>query len=320
VRGAVIDEIGQPPSIRDVEEPTRGAGEALIRVTAAAINPLDLAIASGRYYGGSPETPFVSGTEGVGMVIEADSVAAGTRVRFEARSGRYGSLAERALAGEDTLIELPEGTDDALAAAVGVAGLAAWLALRSRGALRAGEKVLVLGASGAVGQMAVQSAKILGAARVIAAARSAEGLRRAQELGADAVVELGQDDVDALSERFRQAAGGDIDLVIDPLWGEPAVASLQALRTGGRLVNLGQSAGPEAVISSASVRSRMRSVLGHANQMVTPSVRRDAYLAILEHAVAGRLTVDFDVIPLDEVARAWERQAASPHRKIVVRP
>ena len=319
MRGAVIDRIGRPPVVKEIEEPKRGAGQALILVIAASINPLDLSIASGRYYGGPPDVPYVPGTEGVGLVVDAESVAAGTRVRFEARSGN-GSLAERALATEDTLIELPERTDDDLAAAIGVAGLAAWLALEWRGKLEDGETVLVLGASGAVGQIAVQAAKHLGAGRIIAAARNADGLRRARELGADATVELRGQSVAELSDQFREAAGGELDLVVDPLWGEPAVAALLALRTEGRLVNLGQSAGGEATISSASVRSRMRSILGHANRMTPPSVRRDAYLALLEEATAGRLRVDFEVLPLGEVARAWERQAASPHRKIVVRP
>jgi len=320
VRAAVIHGIGQVPTVGGVQEPDRGARQALIQVTAASINPLDLAIASGRYYGGPPEVPYVPGTEGVGLVVEAESISAGTRVRFEARSGN-GSLAERAVATEDTLIELPERTDDNLAAAIGVAGLAAWLALEWRGKLEEGETVLVLGASGAVGQIAVQAARHLGAGRVIAAARSADGLRRARVLGADATVELQGQSVDELSNQFREAAAGsELDLVIDPLWGEPAVAALQALRTEGRLVNLGQSAGGEAIISSASVRSRMRSILGHANRMTPPGVRRDAYLTLLEEASAGRLKVDFEVLPLEEIPRAWERQAASPHRKIVVRP
>lgn len=319
MRAAVVHEIGQVPTVENLDQPDRDSGQALIQVAAASINPLDLAIASGRYYGGTPEVPYVPGTEGVGIVVEAESVAAGTRVRFEARSGN-GSLAERALATEDTLIELPEGTDDDLAAAIGVAGLAAWLALEWRGKLEKGETVLVLGASGAVGQIAVQAAKHLGAGRVIAAARSADGLRRARELGADATVELRGQSVDELSNQFREAAGGELDLVIDPLWGEPAVASLQALRTEGRLVNLGQSAGGEATISSASVRSRMRSILGHANRTTPPDVRRDAYLTLLEEASAGRLRVDLEVLALDEIARAWGQQAASPHQKIVVRP
>lgn len=319
MRAAIIEQVGNSPRVIEVKEPERGPGMTVIQVAAASINPLDLAIASGRYYGGPPDIPYVPGTEGVGIVAEADSIAAGTRVRFEARSGN-GSLAERALATEDTLIELPEGTDDDLAAAIGVAGLAAWLALEWRGKLEEGETVLVLGASGAVGQIAVQVARHLGAGRVIAAARSADGLRRARELGADATVELQEQTVDELSDQFREAAGGELDLVIDPLWAEPAVAALQALRTEGRLVNLGQSAGGEAIISSASVRGRVRSILGHANRLTPLGVRRDAYLTLLEVARAGRLTVDFEVVPLEEIARAWAQQAASPHRKIVVRP
>lgn len=320
MRAAVIDEIGRAPRSGEMEEPVRQTGQALIAVAAASINPLDLAIAAGRYYGGSPQPPYVPGTEGVGTVLDADSVSAGAVVRFEARAGRHGSLAERALAAEETLIELPKGTENAVAAAIGVAGLAAWLAIENRGKLNQGETVLVLGASGAVGQIAVQSAKILGAGKVIAAARSTDGLRRASELGADSTVEIGSHSVEELSDRFREAAGGEIDLVIDPIWGIPAVAALQSLRTGGRLVNLGQSAGAETSVPSAAIRGRMRSIIGHSNALTPFDTRREAYLGLLEHARADRLTVDLEVLSLEEITQAWELQAASPHRKIVVRP
>jgi NADPH:quinone reductase len=183
-----------------------------------------------------------------------------------------------------------------------------------------GEVALVLGASGAVGQLAVQVAVLLGARRVIAASLSEEGLRRARELGANATVALGGRSMDQLTEDFREAAGGEIDVVIDPLWGEPAVAALNALGTGGRLVNLGQSAGADAVVSSSSVRGKMRSILGHANHMTPGETKREAYRTLLEHATAGRLVIDIETLPLEEVTRAWEEQAASPHRKMVLRP
>ena len=147
-------------------------------VHAAPINPVDLSIASGRFYAGAPLLPYVPGTEGVGEVLESDGLAQGARVRFEGA----GAMAERVVVAEASCVEIPQ-IDDALAAGLGVAGLAAWLALEWRAELAPGETVLVLGASGAVGQVAIQSARALQAGRIVAAARSEEGLERARALG-----------------------------------------------------------------------------------------------------------------------------------------
>ncbi|MGH2707146.1 MAG: quinone oxidoreductase family protein [Actinomycetota bacterium] len=322
MRAAVVEKIAQPPRPGEVAEPERGRGESLVEVRAASLNPIDLAIASGRFYAGPPQVPYVPGTEGSGVILEGETLPPGTRVRFEVQAGygRNGALAERVGVADRDLIPLPETADDALAAALGIAGLAAWLALVHRAGLRAGETVLVLGASGALGQLAVQGAKLLGAGRVVAAARSRHGLERAASLGADAIVVLGDESREELAKRFRQAAGGEIDVVVDPLWGEPAMAALGALGLEGRLVNLGQSAAASANLTSAAVRGRMRAILGHSNLTTPPEVKADTYRTLLTHAMNGELTVDLEEVSLVEVTAAWERQAGFPSRKIVVRP
>lgn len=323
MRAARVEEVGGSPRAAEAADPEPAGGEALIEVTAAPLNPIDLAIAAGRFYGGVPEVPYVPGMEGVGRVLEGDSQAAGATVRFETPGGLggQGSIAERAVTAEERLIELPEGTDDALAACLGVAGLAAWLALEHRARLGEGETVLVLGASGAVGQVAVQAARLLGAGRVVAAARSAEGLDRARELGADATVELGEeDDPEAVGERLREAAGGDVHVTVDPLWGDHVVAAAHAAADEGRIVALGQSGGPEAGIPSSLVRGKLLVILGHTNLKTPHEVVAAAYRRLLEHASAGRLEVEYEVLPLDRVAEAWERQADFPGLKLVIRP
>jgi NADPH2:quinone reductase len=228
-------------------------------------------------------------------------------------------MAERAVATDDNLVEIDvDRVDDALAACFGVAGLAAWLALEWRGDLREGETVLVLGASGAVGIIAVQAAKLLGATRVVAAARSAAGLERARELGADATVELGAHE--DLAAAFAEAADGQIDLTIDPLWGEPGAAAVKATGFGGRVVQLGQSASTQATLESGWIRTKLLSILGHTNFAAPPEVRRDAYVRMVRHAAAGELTVDYELLPLERVSEAWERQEASPGLKLVLSP
>jgi len=312
MRAAVVEAIGSLPVLKDVAEPARGGGQTLIEVTAAPINPIDISTAAGRYPGGSPETPFTAGREAVGRVLESDSFAEGTRVY----ASGLGFLAERALVGDDNAVQIDAQVDDALAACFGVAGLAAWLALEWRGDLREGETVLVLGASGAVGVIAVQAAKLLGAGRVVAAGRSEKGLERAAQLGADATVRLGEHD--DLAAEFLEACDGQLDLVIDPVWGEPGAAAVKATSFGGRVVQLGQSAGKEATLESGWIRAKLLSILGHTNFAAPAEVRSDAYLRMVRHAAAGELTVDYEVMPLERVAEAWQLQEGSPNRKRVL--
>jgi NADPH2:quinone reductase len=249
-------------------------------------------------------------------VVEAESLPPGSRVYFDA--SRPGAFAERVVIDEEAAVPLPDGVDDALAGCFGIAGLAAWLALEERARLREGEHVLVLGASGPVGLIAVQAARLMGAGRVVAAARRAESLQRARELGAHEIVAMAE--VDDVVEAFSSAAGGRIDVVVDPLWGEPAVLALRALSPFGRLAQIGQSAGAEASVPSGLVRGKPATIVGHTNVAIPRDVRQRALGTMLEHAAAQRLTVDYETVPLDDVTRAWEVQASSPRRKLVLVP
>jgi len=310
----VIDSLGGTPDVRQVPEPEVRDGDVFLRVRAAAINPVDLSISRGGFYRGDPELPYVPGSEGVG---ELD----GQLVYFEVAGGfegRTGSLAELVAVPRESFLPLPDSIQPPLALGLGIAGLAAWLGLEWTGKLQPGERVLVLGASGPVGQVGVQAAKLLGAGRVVAAARSEAGLARARELGADATVSCAE--TGDLTARFREAAEGEFDVVLDPLWGAPGAAALASLKAFGRHVQIGQSAGAEASVPSAVIRGRSRRILGHTNFLVPQEDRTAAYRKMVEHAVAGELTVDYEVLPLERVAEAWQRQASSPGRKLVLTP
>src|SRR5689334_7215518 len=178
--------------------PRRARGQALVQVIAAPISPLDLLCASGKSYFGAPQLPYIPGVQGVGVVVEADTLTPGHRVWFTCDAGMKpgdGSMALYCVIQEASALALPEEVDTDLAAALGLSAIAAWMALTWRGHLQPGEQVLVLGASGAVGQVAVQAAKLLGAGRVIAASRDEKARTRALSLGADATVDLTGDDV-----------------------------------------------------------------------------------------------------------------------------
>lgn len=317
---ARIEELGSPPVLAEVAEPVRAPGQALIASTAVPLNPIDISTAGGRFYGGSPPTPYTPGSEGVGRVVEAESLPVGTRV-YVAGDGlgrrRDGTLAERTVAAERVAVPLPDEVSDELAGACGTAGLAGWLPVVWRAATTPADRVLVLGGTGTVGLAAVQTARILGAARIVAAGRRPEALDVAADLGADATVRL---DTEDLAGTLREAAGGDgPTVVIDPLWGEPLVAALEAAAPQARIIQIGQSAGAMAEIPSALIRGKQLEILGYTNLETPDDVRQAAYLELVGHAVAGRIRFPIEIYPFERVREAWERQQAGPGAKIVVR-
>jgi NADPH2:quinone reductase len=314
MRAAVIERHGEPPVVREMPEPVADKG-TVVEVIAAALNPADLSIASGKFYTGPPPLPYVPGGEGVGRLLQNGT--AGPRVFFRTAMPN-GSFAERAVVSGGQTIAIPDGVPDGLAASLGTPGIAAYIALTRRAQLQAGETVLILAASGVLGAIAVQVARLLGAGRIVAGARDEEGLARSKELGADATVDLKK--TEGLTERIRDASGAQLNVVIDPLWGVPGVAALEAMSPFGRFVQLGASAGVEAVVKSGVVRGRYLSILGHSNFSLPWEDLAAAYRALIDYAAAGKLTVEVEVLPLEAAAEAWKRQATSPHRKLALSP
>ncbi|MGH3384977.1 MAG: quinone oxidoreductase family protein [Nocardioidaceae bacterium] len=321
MRAAVIEAHGRPPALVDRAEPAPGPGQVLVRVTAAPITPLDVLCATGTSYFGAQPVPYVPGVQGVGVVARSGT---SERVWFPTTAGMRpgdGSMAEYAVAEEVDLVTLGQAeVADATVAALGLSAVAAWMALTWRAGLREGEQVLVLGAGGVVGQVAVQAAKLLGARRVVAACRSRLAQERAAACGADAVVELRDADTPAeLSERLAKALEEPLDVVVDPLFGVPATAALGLLGSRGRLVNLGSSAGETAVVQSAHLRSHTASVLGYTNNDITREQRAAALGDIMRHAAAGDLEVSHEVVRFDDAPSAWRRLAdgAAPSRPVL---
>jgi NADPH:quinone reductase-like Zn-dependent oxidoreductase len=323
MRAAVLTTPGEPPAHGEHPEPLDDAGRTVVRMAAAPIVPLDLLCASGTSYFGRPATPYVPGTQGVGVVESSGTWPAGTRVFVVTTAGMApgdGSLAERCAVPDDAVVPLPDGVSDEDAAALGLSAVAAWMALTDRARLAPGERVLVLGAGGTVGQVAVAAAKLLAAGRVVAVCRSEAAEERARRAGADEVVLL-DSDVDRLTARLQNAAGGSVDVVVDPVFGVAATAASRVLAPYGRLVNLGGASGDVAEFSSAVLRSRTASILGYTNAMLTADQQRGALGAVLGHAAGGRLSVAHESVPLADVADAWRRQASGQSGvRLVVRP
>jgi NADPH:quinone reductase-like Zn-dependent oxidoreductase len=300
LRAAVLHEHGATPRLDEFEDPGQSPGCVEVRVAAAGLHHLDLHKASGAFYLGPRPLPCVVGSDGVGRVED------GRRVYFDATVEPHGSMAERTLVPIEALLEVAEGLDDVAAAALGNTGLGAWLALSWRAELQPGETVLVLGATGAAGSVAVQAAKSLGAGRVVAADRAGERLPRLLERGADAVVEV--DAADDLAASFREAAGGDVDVTIDMLWGAPAVAAMNVAARYARHVEVGNMAGEEITLPAPLIRSVSLDIRGFSVAHPPAELKRDAYLRLTEHAANGDIVVDVDRRALDDVEAAWERQ------------
>jgi NADPH:quinone reductase-like Zn-dependent oxidoreductase len=326
MRAALVESCGEPPAVREHPSPQPvGDGVTVVRVTAASITPLDLLCASGTSYFGRPAVPYVPGVQGVGVTLDGAGSLAGREVWFPTTAGMRpgdGSMAELAVVEESAAVPLPNGLDAGLAAALGLSAVAALRALTVVGGLRQGDRVIVLGAGGAVGQAAVALAKHYGASRVVGAARSAEGRRRASDNGADAVVELSAtDDARELTATMRDACEGDADLVVDPVYGVAATAALRALGPRGRLVNLGSAAAESASFDSATIRSRNLSVMGYTNATLTVAETAESIRTVFELAADGRLSVAYRAVPLDDVGVEWSRQLSGEgSERIVLRP
>lgn len=287
MRCALVTEIGAPPGPATMDRPsTEGVR---VRVESVALNPLDLSVACGLFYGGHPPLPYVPGCEAVGTLDD------GTRVYLfgDGRGvAKDGFLAEHVVVPDDLPVPVPDGLDSAVAAAAGIAGIAGWVPVAWKAKVTPDDRVLVLGATGTVGRIAVQAARALGADVVGASRTAGDGVVALEEIG----------------EAFGDAG---FTVCVDPLWGEPLARALAAAAPHARIVHVGQSAGAEAHLRSADVRGKELVILGHSNFAMTADERRRAYLELLEHVRAGRIVVDVERFPLTAVAAAWDHQATA---------
>ncbi len=308
MRAAVLAGDDPGPVAAEFRAPAAGQGEQILRVLAAGLNPIDLGTLPPP---GNAARPMIVGREGVGLTPE------GRRVYFGGTIAPYGSVAEQALVEEAAMVALNDVISDADAIVLGIAGMAAWGALTRATTLRRGEVVLVLGATGVVGQLAVQAARILGAGRVVAAGRDGERLESLRSIGADAVVALGEHD--DLAAALREAAGGTVDITVDMLWGDAALPALLAAGFRGRHISIGNSAG-DATLPGAPWRRNLVSIIGYSSSALPADERRAIYQELLVHAETGDLRVPIQEFALDQIGEAWQQLPAASGAKLIVRP
>jgi NADPH:quinone reductase-like Zn-dependent oxidoreductase len=305
MQAAVVNVLGQAPRYQSFSEPVPQEGEALIQVRAVGLHPIVKALASGSHYLGSGELPAIPGLDGVGVLED------GSRVFFVFVRKPWGTMAERAAAPRSKCIPLPGGISDVEAAAIANPGMSAWMSLKERAQLVAGETVLVLGATGVAGQLAIQAARQQGAKRVIGAGRNIDAIAAAD---VDAIIALGEPE-DAVREAFAREATAGIDVVIDYLWGRPTELLLEALAKGfkasathrTRLVEVGESAGKTISLPGATLRSIDLTILGSGFGSAPLDKIFATIPELFSMAAAGKLKVAVEPVPLTEVEAAWNR-------------
>lgn len=242
------------PQYTEIPEPVaKNGGEILISVKVAAIKHFDKARASGKHYSAVDErqNATVIGGDGVGLLAD------GTRV-FAFGNGM---IAEKAVIEKDRMIKLPEGIDDATAAALPNAVAGSALALLFRAGLKPGETVLINGATGFTGKIAVQIAKYYGANKIIVTGRNEETLKTLLTLGTDEIISLKQDDEQFIAQLKEIHTNTPIDIIIDYLWGHTAELIISSLKGKGlfthkvRFVSIGAVAGDKIQLSAENLRS-----------------------------------------------------------------
>lgn len=315
MKAAVLQQLGSAPVCAEFAEPDVQVGEQLVHVRVAAIKQLERLIASGKHYSSPKVLPIVPGIDGVGILED------GSRAYFMAQRRPFGAMAERAPA--SLTVPVPAGLSDAEAAAVVNPGLAGWLPLVERGRMQPGENVLILGATGTSGRMAVTIARHLGAGRVVACGRRQDAL---DGLGADATINLTMPE-EEIAAAFAAESERGMSVIVDYLWGRPAQLLIEQLArpdvhssAGGavRFVAVGQMAGADITLASNALRgSRLELIGSGTGNFPHSDAMKQAIGRVFDLATAGKLPVETATVPLADVHDNWAVPANPDMRTVL---
>lgn len=314
MKAAVVFDLQQGPVWADFSDPHAAEQEVLVNVRASAISHVVKGRASGKHYSFDGRLPFGVGIDGTGTLPD------GQRVYFAFPTAPWGSMAQWAPVALNHCLPLPDGLDDVTAAAMANPGMSAWAALVKRAGLKVGETVLINGATGSAGQLAVQIARFLGAKKIIATGRNPQKLAT---LGADAIVNLSEDDT-TIRAKFAELAAQQIDVVVDYLWGHSAELLLPVLAkqspgdTPIRFVQVGSLSGAEIALSGAVLRSAPLQLMGSGIGSLSMPQLLAATGEMLQAAVAGGFTIATTVQPLRDIATAWSQDNSQKRTVFIV--
>jgi NADPH:quinone reductase-like Zn-dependent oxidoreductase len=312
MKAAIVKAAGSNPVYGDFDEPVAQSGQTVVTVTASALSPFSKSRAAGSHYSADGEYPAIAGVDGVGRTSE------GQRVYFVLPEAPFGTLAERSLVETRRCIALPVELDDITAAAIAIPGMSAWAAMKERAQLKAGETVLVNGATGTAGRLAVQLAKYHGAARVIATGRNEEELEEVKALGADVTIPFTLGTLHPVGAKryeevlLREFANG-IDVVVDYLWGESAKTIIAAIAksvedaTPVRFVHVGGASGEQSIdLPGAGLRSSPIVLMGSGLKSVRRSALLEAVEGVFRATIPAKLQIATRTVPFSEVKEHWD--------------
>jgi NADPH:quinone reductase-like Zn-dependent oxidoreductase len=303
MKAAVVHSFDHPPRFGTFAEPDPGPDEVVVSVHASALSPLVKSQTAGKHYSSEAVFPFVPGVDGVGTLAD------GRRVYFAFPRRPHGAMAERAAVRNGLWVPVPDGLDDAVAAAIANPGMSSWAALNLRARFVAGETVLVNGATGAAGRLAVQIAKHLGAKKVIATGRNQARLDALPALGADVVISLEQPEAE-LAQRFKREMSDGVDVILDYLWGKSAEQILAAIPGGEariRFVQIGSISGHTISLPGAILRSSGLELLGSGLGSCSYADLVAAIGEVLKAVGPAKLRIEMETLPLTEVEAGWVR-------------
>jgi NADPH:quinone reductase-like Zn-dependent oxidoreductase len=323
MKAAVLYNFGDIPRYEEFPDPQPGQDDILVQVHAVVLENFDKMTAAGKHYASQslfPAFPAIVGHSGIGTLAD------GTLVIFGGVTPPYGTMAEKAVVPQryrQYLTPVPDGVSASVAAALPASAMTSLLPLRYGTKLQNGESVLINGATGVSGKVAVQIAKMLGAGRIVGTGRDAAGLEIIKQLGADAGIDLSQSD-QAITKAFLQEAGKGYDLILDFLWGHPTELLLRTLvpveagfashRT--RFVQIGEAAGSTISLSADTLRTSGVEMMGASN--ISPEVVPEALQQVWKWIQAHQLQIDIEEYPLKEVAEAWQRKTSGKRIVIVL--
>jgi NADPH:quinone reductase-like Zn-dependent oxidoreductase len=304
MKAAVVHAFHVPPRYTSFADPVALEGEVVVNISAAGLHRIVKSLADGTHYASGEMLPLIPGVDGVGRLED------GTRVYFGMSRPPFGTFAECSVTVRSMCLPIPGALDDVTVAAMMNPGMSSWAALL-RAQFVAGESLLILGATGVSGQLAVQVAKRLGARRVVAAGRNPQALEELGQLGADAVVTLNQGREAVVSSLRSEWVKDRFDIVLDYVWGNPAEYLLEAISQKGRgssrirFVQVGASAGPTIALPAATLRSGGLELLGSGFGSVSMEQIFAAVANFLKEAEKEPFQLKTTAAPLREVEALW---------------
>lgn len=320
MKAAVLHQFGQAPRYEEFPDPVAGDGEILLDVKAVALENIDKMMAQGQHFASRQflvQLPAIVGFDGIGQCDD------GRLVGFGGMQPPYGAMAERVVVPASHTVPVPDGVDAVTAAALPASALTSLIPLRMAAQFQPGQTVLINGATGVSGRLAIQVARLLGAGRIIGTGRNDASLRLLPALGADAVIDLKQPEPDllaAFAAEFQQGC----DIILDFLWGHPTELLLHALRPDRlafgrrtRLIQIGEMAGTTIALTADQVRTSGLEIYGGATGISADGIA-GATEQVWEWIIAGKLAITIEQVPLSQIEQAWQRNDFQGKRMVII--